>query len=188
MRECMRIDWETSWALLKNSLDSWGENPQLMLFLRCLQETYREGQEDLHCVFIDLEKAYDIVPREELYWCMQGCAREVHQTGEGPVPSMRDCSEVCLRNKRTFCSGSWTPRRIRFQPFPVCHHDGFTDGKHQKRSTWQMMFADDVVLCAREKDVLELELEQWREALKKRGMKVPRAKTETSTCAWMERH
>ncbi len=27
------------------------------------------------------------------------------------------------------------------------------------------MFADDVVLCAREKDVLELELEQWREAL-----------------------
>ena len=38
------------------------------------------------------------------------------------------------------------------------------------------MFADDVVLCAREKDVLELELEQW--ALKKRGMKVSRAKTE----------
>ena len=27
-----------------------------------------------------------------------------------------------------------------------------------------MMFADDVVLCAREKDVMELELEQWREA------------------------
>ena len=40
------------------------------------------------------------------------------------------------------------------------------------------MFADDVVLCAREKDVLELELEQWREASKKRGMKVLRAKTE----------
>ena len=41
-----------------------------------------------------------------------------------------------------------------------------------------MMFADDVVLRSREKDVclLELELEQWREALKKRGMKVPRAK------------
>ena len=34
------------------------------------------------------------------------------------------------------------------------------------------MFADDVVLCAREKDVLEVELEQWREALEKRRMKV----------------
>ena len=41
-----------------------------------------------------------------------------------------------------------------------------------------MMFADDVVLRAREKDVLELELEPWREALEKRGMKVSRAKTE----------
>ena len=40
-----------------------------------------------------------------------------------------------------------------------------------------MMFADDVVLCSREKDVLELELEQWREALEKRGMKLSRAKT-----------
>ena len=40
------------------------------------------------------------------------------------------------------------------------------------------MFADDVVLCAREKDLLDLELEQWREALEKRGMKVSRAKTE----------
>ena len=37
------------------------------------------------------------------------------------------------------------------------------------------MFADDVVLCAREKDQLELELEQWMEALEKRGMKVSRA-------------
>ena len=48
----------------------------------------------------------------------------------------------------------------------------------RKQAPWQMMFADDVVLCAREKDELELELEQWREALEKRGMKVSRAKTE----------
>ena len=41
-----------------------------------------------------------------------------------------------------------------------------------------MMFADDVMLCVREKDVLELELEQWRDALEKRGMKVSRANTE----------
>ena len=41
-----------------------------------------------------------------------------------------------------------------------------------------MMFADDVVLWARETDELELELEQWRETLEKRGMTVSRAKTE----------
>ena len=56
--------------------------------------------------------------------------------------------------------------------------DSPTDNIREKALQWQMMFADDEVMSAREKDVLELELEQWREALEKRGMKVSMAKTE----------
>ena len=37
-----------------------------MFALRMLMEKYREGQRELHCVFVDLEKAYDRVAREEL--------------------------------------------------------------------------------------------------------------------------
>ena len=39
--------------------------------LKILMEKYREGHKELHCIFIDLEKAYDRVPHEELWYSMK---------------------------------------------------------------------------------------------------------------------
>ncbi|XP_037803562.1 uncharacterized protein LOC119597969 [Penaeus monodon] len=51
--------------------------------LRQVQERYREGHKELHGVFIDLEKAYDRVPREEMLWCMR--KKNVPGVGTEPV-------------------------------------------------------------------------------------------------------
>ena len=47
------------------------ETTDAMFALRMLMEKYREGQRELHCVFVDLEKAYDRVLWEELWYCMR---------------------------------------------------------------------------------------------------------------------
>ena len=43
---------------------------------------------------------------------------------------------------------------------------------------WAMLFADDLVLCDPDREMLELRLERWRECMEKNGLKVSRAKTE----------
>ena len=129
-----------------------------------------------------MEKAYDRVPREELYWCMRD--KRVPEKYIRLVKDMYHQCETVVRcaagTSEPFAMEVGLHQGSGFGPFPDCHlMDSLTENI-RKEAPWQVMFADDVVLCAREKDMLELELEQWGESLEKRGMKVSRAKTEYS--------
>ena len=46
------------------------------------------------------------------------------------------------------------------------------------QSPWCMLFADDIVICSIDKDIVEEKLEQWRKELEDRGLKISRGKTE----------
>ncbi|KAK3529882.1 hypothetical protein QTP86_007203 [Hemibagrus guttatus] len=48
----------------------------------------------------------------------------------------------------------------------------------RQESPWTMMFADDIVICSESREQVEENLETWRFALERRGMKVSRSKTE----------
>ena len=55
--------------------------------------------------------------------------------------------------------------------------DRLTDQVRQE-ALWTMLFADDIVICSETKQQAEDNLERWRYALERRGMKVSRSKTE----------
>ncbi|KAK3524279.1 hypothetical protein QTP70_026044 [Hemibagrus guttatus] len=124
--------------------------------LRILMEKYRDGQRELHCVFVDLEKAYDRVPREEL-WTVVRCA--VGQTEEFNV-------EVGLH------------QGLALSPFLFAIVMDQLSEEVRQESPWTMMFADDIVICSESREQVEENLERWRFALERRGMKVSRSKTE----------
>ena len=48
--------------------------------------------------------------------------------------------------------------------------DRLTDEVRQK-SPWNMMFADDIVICSENKEQVERSLESWRYAFERRGIK-----------------
>ena len=45
-------------------------------------------------------------------------------------------------------------------------------------TSWAMLFADDLVLCDPDREMMELRLDRWRECIGGNGLKVSRAKTE----------
>ncbi|KAI5085121.1 NACHT, LRR and PYD domains-containing protein 12 isoform X3 [Silurus meridionalis] len=124
--------------------------------LRMLMEKYREGQKELHFVFVDLEKAYDRVLREELWYCMKKSG-----VSENYVMVVQDMYEDSVTAVK--CA--------------VVVMDRLTDEGRQE-SPWTMMFAYDIVICGESSEQVEKSLERWKYALERRGMEVSRSNTE----------
>ena len=148
--------------------------------LRMLMEKYREGQSELHCVFVDLEKAYDRVPREEMWYCLTESG--VPERYVSVIKDMYDGSMTAVKSvvgmSECFEVGVGLHQGSALSPFLFAMlMDRLTDEVRQE-SPWNMMFADDIVICERSREQAETSLERWRDALEKRGMKVSRAKTE----------
>ena len=151
-----------------------------MFALRMLMEKYRKGQRELHCVFVDLEKAYDRVPREELWYCIRksGIMEKYIQL----VQDMYEGSETVVR----FVVGTTEIFKVKvglhqgsaLSPFLFAViMDRLTD-EVRREPPWTMLFADDIVIFKETKEEVEQRLESWRYALERRVMKVSRSNTE----------
>ncbi|KAK3545114.1 hypothetical protein QTP70_000834 [Hemibagrus guttatus] len=147
-------------------------------------EKYGDGQRELHCVFVDLEKAYDRVPREELWYCMR--KSEVAEKYVRVVQDMYVRSRTMVRcavgQTEEFKVEVGLHQGLGSEPLPVCYSDGHLSEEVRQKSTWTMMFADDIVICSESREQVEENLERWRFALERRGMKVSRSKTEYMFC------
>ena len=143
-------------------------------------EKYREGQKELHCVFVDLEKAYDKVPREEVWYCMRksGLAEKYVRIEQ----DMYDDSTTAVRCAVGVTEGFEVKVGLhQGSALSPCLFammmDRMTD-EIREEAPWTTMFADDIVISSESKEQVEEKLESWRYALERRGMKVNRRKTE----------
>ena len=143
-------------------------------------EKYREGQKELHCMFVDMEKAYDKVPREEVWYCMikSGLVEKYVRI----VQDMYDDSTTAVRCAVGATEGFEVKVGLnQGSALSPCLFamvmDRMTD-EIREEAPWTMMFADDIVICSESKEHVEEKLESWIYALERRGMKGNRRKTE----------
>ena len=75
---------------------------EAIFLIRQLMERYREQKKDLHMVFIDLEKAYDKVPRHVMWWAL-----EKHKVPTKYITLIKDMYKDATTFVRT-CDGNTT--------------------------------------------------------------------------------
>ncbi|KAK3569279.1 hypothetical protein QTP86_026572, partial [Hemibagrus guttatus] len=148
--------------------------------LRILIEKYRDGQKKLHCVFVDLEKAYDRVPREELWYCMRksGVAEKYVRVVQDMYERSRTVVRCAVGQTEEFNVEVGLHQGSALSPFLFAIVMDQLSEEVRQESPWTMMFADDIVICSESREQVEENLERWRFALERRGMKVSRSKTE----------
>ncbi|KAK3548729.1 hypothetical protein QTP70_018467 [Hemibagrus guttatus] len=148
--------------------------------LRILMEKYRDGQRELHCVFVDLEKAYDRVPREELWYCMRksGVAEKYVRVVQDMYERSRTVVRCAVGQTEEFKVEVGLHQGSALSPFLFAIVMDQLSEEVRQESPWTMMFADDIVICSESREQVEENLERWRFALERRGMKVSGSKTE----------
>ncbi|KAK3520700.1 hypothetical protein QTP70_030576 [Hemibagrus guttatus] len=142
--------------------------------LRILMEKYRDGQKELHCVFVDLEKAYDRVPREELWYCMRksGVAEKYVRVVQDMYERSRTVVRCAVGQTEEFNVEVGLHQGSALSPFLFAIVMDQLSEEVRQESPWTMMFADDIVICSESREQVEENLERWRFALERRGMKI----------------
>lgn len=150
-----------------------------LFVLRRMQEEYREKEKKLYMCFVDLEKAFDRVPRKVVEWAMR----------KKGVP------ERMVRAVMDLYKGAKTKVKVgtRFSdefPVKVGVHQGSVLSpllfaivmdevtKSAKDGLpHEILYADDLVLMSDSMEGLREKFVKWRDSLEKKGMKVNISKT-----------
>jgi len=162
---------------------------EAIYLLRRLIKLYRDRKVDLHLVFIDLEKAYDRVPRDLVRSCLE-------QKGVLPayIRVIKDMYEEGRTRVRMpggpaddFYVGMGLHQGSALSPFPFTIVMVELTKGIQDELPWCMLFADDIVLIDENRKGVNSKLERWRYTLESRGFGVSRSKTEYLHCCFSGR-
>ncbi|KAK3515337.1 hypothetical protein QTP70_017194, partial [Hemibagrus guttatus] len=131
-------------------------------------------------VLENLEKAYDRVPREELWYCMRksGVAEKYVRVVQDMYERSRTVVRCAVGQTEEFNVEVGLHQGSALSPFLFAIVMDQLSEEVRQESPWTMMFADDIVICSENREQVEENLERWRFALERRGMKVSRSKTE----------
>ena len=150
-----------------------------IFILRQLQEKYCQNKQKLYHIFVDLEKAFDKVPRRVVQWALRKALIPEYMVQLVMALYSESFSKVRF-------GGSTSPEF----PIGVGVHQGsalspllfilvleVATKECRTGDPWELLYADDLVLTGETREEVTNMFLRWKEAMECRGLKVNLGKT-----------
>jgi hypothetical protein len=150
-----------------------------IFILRQLQEKHQAKNKKLFYAFVDLEKAYDRVPREVTRWAMRQLG--VEEWLVASVMAMYEGAQTVVRTGRgdseSFEVKVGLHQGSVLSPLLfVIVIEAVTRGIREGLP-WEILYADDLVLMATTEEELKRKIQNWKTSMANKGLKVNPGKT-----------
>ena len=146
---------------------------------RQLQEKYLEKKKQLFFAFVDLEKAFDRVPREVVRWALRklGVDEWIIRT----IMAMYRDSNSRIRINNTlgekFGVNVGVHQGSVLSPLLFIIVLEAISSECRDRSLWELLYADDLAIIAESLEELENRYTQWKNGMESKGLRVNLQKT-----------
>ena len=152
-----------------------------IFIVRQMQEKYSERKKKLYHVFVDLEKAFDRVPRAAIEWALRRqkvpeklvtVIMALYQESRSKVRTMVGTSEAFDIRVGVHQGSSLSPLL-----FITVMEEAAKTARGE--GPWELLYADDLVLTAETKEEVTRMFNKWKEQMELRGLKVNLEKTKS---------
>ena len=150
-----------------------------IFLVRQLQEKYLAKDKPLYMAFVDLEKAFDRIPRSLIWWALRklgidewlvSAVRAMYRDSSSRVRIGHEYSEEFRIRVGVHQGSALSP--LLFIIVLQAITEEFRTG-----CPWELLYADDLALIAETLPELERKFQSWKQGLESKGLRVNLAKT-----------
>ena len=152
--------------------------------VRQLQEKYLAANKRHYMAFVDLEKAFDRVPRKVIWWALRklGVEEWIVRLVQGMYANARSCVHVGEGYSEEFEVKVGVHQGSVLSPLLFIIVLEALSREFRSGVPWEDLYADDLVIIAESLEECVRKLLTWKEAMKKKGLRVNAGKTKIMIC------